>query len=133
MTDAALQRERLRLETAELRAEMAEQLARWASGTTSVATAIPWLSLHSRTETSMPATHVYEPNVAVILQGRKHVKVGDELFAYDESHFLLTAVDLPVSSCVVEASPDQPSGVRVSAKTIRQVDCDAGRCCLSRG
>lgn len=108
MPDTAQRRERLRRETAELRAEMATQFARWASGTTDQATAIPWLSLHSRTATSMPNAHVYEPNVAVILQGRKQVEVGDERFVYDASHFLLTAVDLPVSSCIVEASADQP-------------------------
>lgn len=108
MIDAIQQHDRLRLETAELREEMAAQFAQWASGTMNRTTDIPWLSLHSRTESSMPNTHIYEPNVAVIIQGRKHVKVGEELFVYDESRFLLTAVDLPVSSCIVEASPTQP-------------------------
>ena len=108
MNDATHQHERLRRETAEVRAEMAETFARWASGNESKATAIPWLTLYSRTTTSMPNTHVYEPNLAVILQGRKQVKVGDEVLVYDESRFLLTAVDMPVMSCVAEASADQP-------------------------
>ncbi len=108
MLEAEQQRERLRMETAAMRADMAAQFARWSGGAPNRATAIPWLSLHSRTETTMPATFVYEPNLAVILRGRKRVEVGDEVFAYDESTFLLTVVDLPVSACVVEATPAQP-------------------------
>lgn len=108
MADGIQQHDRQRVETAEIRAEMATQFVRWASGHREVSTAIPWLSLYSRTRTMLPNTHVYEPNLAVILQGRKQVKVGEELFAYDESRFLLTTVDLPVVSCIVEASESQP-------------------------
>lgn len=108
MSDALQQHERLRLATAEVRAEMADTFARWASGNVDKATAIPWLSLYSRTETSLPHRHIYEPNIAVILHGRKHVTVGEEQFVYDESRFLLTAVDLPVVSCITEASEAQP-------------------------
>jgi AraC-like DNA-binding protein len=108
MGDGSLQLERLREETAGIRAEMADQFARWASGHVAKATAIPWLSLFSRTATSLPTTYVYEPNVAIILRGRKQVVMGGEVFTYDASRFLLTAVDLPVTSCIVEASEDEP-------------------------
>jgi AraC-like DNA-binding protein len=108
MSDATQPYDRLRAETADVRAEMAEQFARWPGDRLNQATDIPWLSLFRRTETSMPGTYVYEPNLAIILQGRKHVTVGDEHFTYDESRYLLTAVDLPVTSCVVEASEAEP-------------------------
>jgi AraC-like DNA-binding protein len=87
---------------------MIEDIARWTSKEPVLATAVPGLSLFRRTQTSMPLDHVYEPSMAVILQGSKRVTVGDEAFVYDESRFLLTAVDLPVSSCVVQASEDHP-------------------------
>lgn len=108
MTEAVNPYERLRLETAEIRAEMSPQFAQWAEHYDGKATDIPWLSLFKRTQTSMPSTFIYEPNLAVILQGSKQVTMGDEVFTYDESRFLLTAVDLPVSSCIVEASEEQP-------------------------
>ncbi|HEY9723393.1 MAG TPA: AraC family transcriptional regulator [Oscillatoriaceae cyanobacterium] len=108
MIDATRTRERLQWETADIRAEMAAQFAQWTSGDESKATDIPWLSLYRRTKTSAPVCYVYEPNVALILQGSKQVRMGDEVFVYDGSTFLLTAIDLPVSSCVIEASEDTP-------------------------
>jgi AraC-like DNA-binding protein len=46
--------------------------------------------------------------VTVIAQGRKRVELGRKVFLYDASRFLLTAVDLPVVSRVVEASEASP-------------------------
>jgi AraC-like DNA-binding protein len=50
----------------------------------------------------------YEPSVAVIAQGRKRVELGRTTFIYDESRFLLTSIDLPIVSQVIEASEAVP-------------------------
>jgi len=50
----------------------------------------------------------YEPSVTVIAQGRKRVDLGPTTFIYDASRFLLTSVDLPVVSRVIEASEEVP-------------------------
>jgi AraC-like DNA-binding protein len=50
----------------------------------------------------------YEPSVTVIAQGRKRVELGRNVFIYDASRFLLTSVDLPVVSRVIEASEEVP-------------------------
>ena len=50
----------------------------------------------------------YEPSVAVIAQGRKRVDLGRTSFICDASRFLLTSVDLPVASRVIEASERVP-------------------------
>jgi AraC-like DNA-binding protein len=50
----------------------------------------------------------YEPGVTVIAQGRKRVDLGRTTFIYDASRFLLTSVDLPVVSRVIEASEEVP-------------------------
>ena len=50
----------------------------------------------------------YEPGVTVIAQGRKRVELGRNIFIYDASRFLLTSVDLPVVSRVIEASERAP-------------------------
>jgi AraC-type transcriptional regulator len=44
----------------------------------------------------------------VVAQGRKRVDLGQTTFIYDESRFLLTSVDLPIVSQVVEASESEP-------------------------
>jgi len=50
----------------------------------------------------------YEPGVTVIAQGRKRVELGRTAFVYDASRYLLTSVDLPVVSRILEASEAAP-------------------------
>src|SRR5215207_8179656 len=51
---------------------------------------------------------VFKPSFCVIPQGSKEVLLGDEVFRYDPSHYLIATVDLPVVTRVVEASDEEP-------------------------
>jgi len=51
---------------------------------------------------------VYEPCVAVIVQGSKRIVLGDQTLTYGEDRYLITSMDLPVKSAVIEASPERP-------------------------
>ncbi len=51
---------------------------------------------------------VYQPCVALIVQGRKRVMLGDEALVYGTERFLVSSMDLPVSAAVMEASPEKP-------------------------
>jgi AraC-like DNA-binding protein len=44
----------------------------------------------------------------VIAQGSKEVFLGEDRYLYDPAHYLLTTVELPVVSQVLEASKEQP-------------------------
>jgi AraC-like DNA-binding protein len=44
----------------------------------------------------------------VIAQGSKEILLGDHRYRYDPAHYLLTTIELPVVSQVVEASPERP-------------------------
>ena len=60
---------------------------------------------------SSPTEHlhsVYTPAFCVIAQGRKEVFLGEERYQYDPAHYLLTTVELPVVSQILEASKEQP-------------------------
>jgi len=46
--------------------------------------------------------------VTVIAQGRKRVDLGRTTFIYGESRYLLTSVDLPIVSQIIEASEEAP-------------------------
>jgi AraC-like DNA-binding protein len=72
------------------------------------ATDIPGVSLHRRTAPTAPCSATYEPGITVIAQGRKRVDLGRTSFLYGESRYLLTSVDLPIVSQVVEASEKAP-------------------------
>lgn len=92
----------------ELRAELARKIASFIGSAESRATDIPGLMLHRRTAPTAPCSMTYEPSVTVIAQGRKRVDLGRTTFIYDASRFLLTSVDLPVVSRVIEASEEVP-------------------------
>jgi len=72
------------------------------------ATDIPGVTLHRRTAPTDPCPMTYQPSVTVIAQGRKRVELGRNTFIYDDSRFLLTSVDLPLISRVIEATKEVP-------------------------
>jgi AraC-like DNA-binding protein len=49
-----------------------------------------------------------DPSFCVIAQGSKEVFLGENRYQYDPAHYLLTTVELPVVSQVLEASQAQP-------------------------
>lgn len=73
-----------------------------------VTTAIQELTLYRAEVVSEPIPFVFEPRVYVIVQGSKQVMLRDRVFDYDASHYLVTAVDLPVAGCITQASPERP-------------------------
>ena len=92
----------------ELRAELARKIALFIGSAESRATDIPGVTLHRRTSPTAPCSMTYQAGVTVIAQGRKRVELGRNIFIYDASRFLLTSVDLPVVSRVIEASEKAP-------------------------
>lgn len=51
---------------------------------------------------------VFSPALCIIAQGSKEVHLGDEVFRYDTGHYLIATADLPISSCVADASVEKP-------------------------
>lgn len=92
----------------ELRIELARKITEFIGLAEDKATGIPGVSLHQRTAPTAPCRRTYHPGVIVIAQGRKQVSLGRTSFIYDPSRFLLTAVDLPSVSRVVEATKELP-------------------------
>jgi AraC-like DNA-binding protein len=93
----------------ELRAELARKIASFMGSEENRATDIPGLTLHRRTAPTARCSMTYQPGVTVIAQGRKRVELGQTTFIYGESRYLLTAVDLPIVSQIIEASAEAPS------------------------
>ena len=92
----------------QLRTQLARKIAEIMGSEENKATDIPGVSLHRRTAPTPPCRTTYHPGVIVIAQGRKQVNLGRASFIYDESRYLLTAVDLPIVSWVAEATEDVP-------------------------
>lgn len=87
---------------------LARQIDRHTTGTNRLDTDIPGLSLHRWDHPTDPTSYMLAPSICLIGQGRKQVVVGGDTFVYDASHFLITSIDLPVVSRIIEASPEAP-------------------------
>ncbi|CAN5238761.1 AraC family transcriptional regulator [soil metagenome] len=70
--------------------------------------AIPRVGIFVGTATTLPTPSLYKPMLGLILQGAKDIRIGDRRLRYDTASYFIASVDLPVSSCVIEASPAQP-------------------------
>jgi AraC-like DNA-binding protein len=91
-----------------LRKDLARKIALFVGNAETRATGIPGLTVYRRTAPTSPVCVTYEPSLALVAQGRKRVELGRTTFVYDASRFLLTSVDLPVTSRVIEASEESP-------------------------
>ena len=49
---------------------------------------------------------LYRPALCVIAQGSKDIRLGSEVYRYDELNLLVVSVTLPVSGQVIEASEE---------------------------
>ena len=92
----------------ELRAELASKIAASMGTAENRATEVPGMTLHRRTVPTAPCSATYEPGVTIIAQGRKRVDLGRNTFIYGESQYLLTSIDLPIVSQVIQASQKAP-------------------------
>jgi AraC-like DNA-binding protein len=50
---------------------------------------------------------LYEPGIVIVVQGRKRGLLGDEVFVYDEQHYLVVSVPVPFTM-ETDASAEEP-------------------------
>ena len=89
------------------REELVERMAR-ALPEDGFLEAFPGFYLARSSRTTEPVLSVHEPAFCFVVQGRKRVLVGEEVFRYDPGHYLIFTVDLPVVFQVEEASEERP-------------------------
>jgi len=108
----------------ELAAQLARKIAYFMGASETRITEIPGVSLYRRTAPTDPCPITYEPGIFVIPQGKKEVQLGPNTFIYDASRFLLTSIDLPIVSRVVEATEEVPCfalAIKVELSTVREL------------
>lgn len=84
-------------------------------------TAIDGLTITSTDSPTAPRAGISEPSLAVVVQGRKHTVIGDDVFDYASGDSLVISLGLPVVGQVTEASESKPFlgfGVRLDSAEI---------------
>ncbi|SCW43070.1 AraC-type transcriptional regulator N-terminus [Pseudomonas sp. NFACC52] len=71
-------------------------------------TPIPGVVFFRRETPAPPVICMIEPSIVLVAQGEKQVWIGGESYGYDTGRFLMTSLDIPANSEVLQASPEQP-------------------------
>lgn len=71
-------------------------------------TAIPQLEFIRESQVLKGMCAVTEPTLAIMVQGKKEVLLGEETYQYDTEQYLVVSVDLPLRAFIMEATPDKP-------------------------
>ncbi|WP_331344794.1 AraC family transcriptional regulator [Cellvibrio sp. UBA7661] len=88
--------------------ELALRAKRLATEEGMTSTALECMQLFRSNQPTEITHALYEPSVCIIAQGQKQARLGEELYSYNPSTYLVAAVDLPVRGQVIEATPEQP-------------------------
>lgn len=99
---------RPKLAVTERQTELARRISAHAASAGEHSTAIDGLVLFRRTTPTACYRATYEPSLTVFAQGRKRINLGGTEYLCDASSFLLSSIDVPVQSQIVEASDAVP-------------------------
>ncbi|MDT7815696.1 MAG: hypothetical protein QOJ42_5612 [Acidobacteriaceae bacterium] len=108
----------------EVRKELACKIAAHAQSLGENPTAIHGLALFRRTTPTACFLATYEPSLTVFAQGRKRINLGGTEYLCDGSSFLLSSIDVPAESQIVEASEQVPllsMFLRLDMSSVREV------------
>lgn len=90
------------------RAALREMLLQRLPGSGNYPTSVKGVALHRYNSGDAPKPRFYDPVIIVVVQGKKKVRIGTEDIPYGEQSCFLAGVNMPVSSCVIEANEDKP-------------------------
>jgi AraC-like DNA-binding protein len=108
----------------EMRKELARKIAARAQSLGENPTGVAGLALYRRTAPTACFLATYEPSLTVFVQGRKRINLGGIEYFCDGSSFLLSSIDVPAQSQIVEASEQVPllsMFLRLDMPTVREV------------
>ncbi|HXH94331.1 MAG TPA: AraC family transcriptional regulator [Thermoanaerobaculia bacterium] len=108
MFDSSLQRIREITGMAERQQDLSARVARLTPFDGTHQSAFPSLTLTRGSVPTVCMPTVYQPCLAVVVQGRKRALLNDEVFHYDALNYLVVSVTLPAMGQVLEATPEHP-------------------------
>ena len=67
---------------------------------------------------------IWRASLCIVAQGCKEIILGREVYRWDRAHYIATAIDLPVTSRVISATPEKPFlclKIDLNSLTLREV------------
>jgi hypothetical protein len=104
MTNAAASRNAV----VDMRQALAQRILEVTATPGEHATAIPEVWLYRRTTPTPCYRASYEPGLSIFVGGRKRIILGGAEYLCDDTSFLLSSIDVPVQSQIIQATPKKP-------------------------
>lgn len=104
--------------------EIADIIARYAANGSDHPTGLASLYLKRQTEPTQLVHTAQWPCFGLVAQGAKRLQLGTETYTYAAGDYVLVSLDLPMSSCIVEASEQQPHlgmGFAIDPQLLKEV------------
>ena len=89
--------------------QLAQLIARHAPDDGRHDSAIDFLFFGRNSRPSEPTYHAQWASFALVAQGGKALRIGEEVIHYGPGDLLLVTMDMPVRSCVTIATPEKPN------------------------
>ena len=90
------------------RAELADIIRRVTTDDGNYATAVDSLFMSRYSKSHDFASVLAQPALCIMAQGRKEVRLSDEIFNYDPLNYLVVSVSMPLSGRVVNVTSEEP-------------------------
>jgi len=87
-------------------------------------TSVPGMALYRRSAPTACVLATYEPSFTVFVQGRKRINLGGTVYVCDETSFLVSSIDVPAESQILDASEKVPMlsmFFRLDMPTVREI------------
>lgn len=92
----------------DLRFELAEIIARFAAEDGIHASAVEGVHYIKFSQTDRPTRRHWRASLGIVVQGCKEVALGEEVYRFDDAHYIAAPIDLPVTSRIFSASREKP-------------------------
>ncbi|SFM04175.1 AraC-type DNA-binding protein [Bradyrhizobium sp. NFR13] len=104
--------------------EIADIIARYAANGSDHPAGLPSLYLKRQAEPTQLVHTAQWPCFGLVAQGAKRLQLGTETYTYAAGDYVLVSLDLPMSSCIVEASEAEPHlgmGFAIDPQLLKEV------------
>lgn len=88
--------------------KLSEIIDKYTLGQTRFDTPVQGLSFHRSQVPTSPTSYLFSPHFCLIAKGVKQILLDKENYIYDPNSYVVSSVDLPLVSKIIQASPDEP-------------------------
>jgi AraC-like DNA-binding protein len=92
----------------DLRADLAEIIADFAPADGFHTSPVPGVHCIKFSHSDHPTKRHWRASLGIVVQGCKEIALGEEIYRFDDAHYIAVPVDLPVTSRIFSASREKP-------------------------